>query len=293
MSYWDIVRPTYIESWPAALHTLSIPSVDIPLTTDDAKRLGSNIVDLGEVFLLTPEEEQQNSQASRYINACTVAQLTGKPIPGDVPAAKPVTAKRLPNFIGDIRSRVAKAVASMPDGAFVRLGSRSPKDSWEGMRRGSLKVTVDDDPMVFLLDASERVCEDLELAIANQYLPHIFVRQWLDIPRWAEFRCFMRDRHLVGISQYHYLDGEVFPEVVSNADVIRWAIGHFFARFREASHLESVVFDVFLRRRTHRTNIHEWECRLLEINPFFELTDPCLFAWSQPFDGGFRYNRGA
>jgi len=34
-----------------------------------------------------------------------------------------------------------------------------------------------------------------------------------------------------------------------------------------------------------------WEVKLLEVNPFFEMTDPCMFAWKDGFDGSFRFNK--
>lgn len=251
MGYWESVLPTYIENWPAALCSMSIAQVDVPLTVEDATALGANQVELFEGFS---------------------------------------DAKGIPDISG-IRSRVAKAVEKMPHGAFIRPGSRSPKDSWDGHRNG-FKILPGEDPLRLLLDASERIDEDLRLAIQHDYPPHIFVRQWMEIPRWSEFRCFMRDCKLVGISQYNYLQGESFPEIAEAAGTIEWVIrDQFFPSFSKASHLDSVVFDVFLKRWTARDNSRVWEAKLLEINPFFEMTDPCLFCWKDGFDGSFRYNK--
>ena len=252
LSYWDMVKPTYLENWPPAMHSLSMASIDVPLTVEEARRLGTNIIEFGETFLESGE------------------------IQYDVP---------------DIHQRVADAVAKLPNGAFVRLGSRSPKDSWEGSKHG-FKTSVGDDPLRFVLDCSERMCEDLSLAIQNNYAPHIWVRQWMTIPRWAEFRCFMRDRQLVGISQYNYLKGESFPEIVSDPDMIQWVIrDNFFPDFRRASHLADVVFDVWVKPSPMRDNTRVWETKLVEINPWIELTDPCLFAWNDGFNGEFRYGK--
>ncbi|MCK9558196.1 MAG: cell division cycle 123 family protein [Candidatus Cloacimonetes bacterium] len=243
MNYWEIVKPIYIENWEPALHSLSIASIDIPLTVDDAKRLGSNIIEFGEAF------------------GCMAD-------------------------ISDISSKVSSAVEKMPSGAFVRLGSRSPKDSWMMQEEGG-KVLPGEDPLRFMLDCSERIYEDLMLSIQQSYNPHIWVRQWTDIPKWSEFRCFMQNRKLVGISQYYY--DEEFPEI--DADMFEWAIQEFFGLFLKATKMESVVFDVYIKLRKVRPNIRDIEVKLLEINPFFELTDPCLFSWhgTKPFDGSFKY----
>lgn len=187
--------------------------------------------------------------------------------------------------IDDIRKRVSDAVERFPRGAFVRLGSRSPKDSWLAMREGSMKVQRGEDPLRFILDASERVYEDLSLAIQENYPPHIFVREWKDIPAWSEFRCFMANRNLVGISQYQYRD--YFQEVVNDKGAIEWCIREFFRGFRRQCHIPDVVFDVFVIRKEHGNDC-AWEVKLLELNPSFEMTDPCLFDWSKEFDGSFR-----
>jgi hypothetical protein len=132
--------------------------------------------------------------------------------------------------------------------------------------------------------------DDLHLAIANDYAPHIFVREWIDIPKWAEFRCFMRGRKLAGISQYFYRDGAM-PAILDDPGMIPWGIGQFFPEFRDGCHLDDVVFDVYLRRYGHRGG--NVEVKLLEINPYCEYTDPCLFDWRRPemFDGRFLYHK--
>jgi len=288
-AYWDTVVPTYIENWPAALCSLSIPQVDVPLTVDDARRLGTNIIEFGEAFCATPDQRPQMEAAATWANSAVAAKLLGQHEPPDkVEFPEIVTCVE---DISDIRAKVASAVNTFPGGAFVRLGSRSPKDSWEWHRIGA-KISSGEDPLRLLCDASERIYEDLALAISRNYSPHIFARQWLTIPEWSEFRCFMQGRKLVGISQYNYFRGAVYEEIVQNADTLRWVIAEqFFPDFLRASHLADVVFDVFVKCWSHRDNSRVWEVKLLEVNPFFEMTDPCMFAWKDGFDGSFRFNK--
>jgi hypothetical protein len=190
--------------------------------------------------------------------------------------------------ISAIRARIDSAVGRFPKGVFIRLGSRSPKDSWIGHEKG-FRCLDGGRAIEVLLGLSERVTDDLLLAIKEKYPPHIFVREWIDIPKWAEFRCFCRGKKLVGVSQYNYLDAHM-PEIEENMDSIKWAIELFFDDFRQATHLDDVVFDVFVVKRTSG-NATNWQVKLLEINPFFEHTDPCLFDWrkSEGFDGSFRF----
>jgi len=191
----------------------------------------------------------------------------------------------------DISSIVAKledAMGHFPEGAFVRLGSRSPKDSWLGFREG-FRCRNARKAITLLTDASERMADDLQLAIAQDYPPHIFLREWIDIPAWAEFRCFVRNSQLVGISQYDYVRGMHYPEVDANRESVCGIIQKFFQqRFRGACHLSDVVFDVFVSPTVPG---QLWGVALLEINPFLNLTDPCLFSWQDGGDlnGTFRW----
>lgn len=244
MSYFEQVSLTYIENWPTELCQLSIAQVDVPLDLDTARALGSNIHEYGDSF--------------------------GLPQPAD---------------IRDLELKLAGIVEnSFPNGAFIRLGSRSPKDTCFD---GDMRIGTTDNPLKFLTGPSERVADDLHIALKNNYAPHIFVRQWCKIPQWAEFRCFMKNRKLVGISQYHYFDG-AYAEINKDPKWIVWAINKFTETFQHASHLDDVIFDVFFKVTEQASN-RQTEVKLLEINPFMEMTDPCLFDWRSDFDRTFRF----
>jgi hypothetical protein len=237
--------PTYLENWPAELQSLSIAQVDIPMTREEATALGSQIIELGEGF-------------------------APMPIP-------------TPTLI----AKVEAAFKKMPGPAFVRLGSRSPKDAfWD---KDTFVVNDALEALSLLTASSERIYEDLRIGLHFGYEPHIFIREWMEIPEWAEFRCFMKDRKLIGISQYYHR--KVQPMVVEEHDAIKWAIETFFENdFKDACHLNDVVFDVFVKVREPAKRYNSdscgvpwrtWSVKLLEINPYWNLTDPCLFTWTQ------------
>ena len=251
--HWKLARPTYIENWPPELRALSIPSEGFALRTDEAAALGRMNGEWGPAF------------AEYYPKA------TGPEEPDC--------------FITNrIAYRVNNLVRRFPAGAFVRLGSRSPKDSWWGQDHG-FKCHGGLTAMRLLLDSSERVHDDLSMALHYGYNPWIWVREWKDIPHWTEFRCFMRDRELVGMSQYFYKE-PWSPDDELDTPARLWA--HlkttFWPCFREACHLDNVVFDVAGK------DGGTW--LLIEINPLFDMTDPCLYSWKDggDFDGGIRVN---
>lgn len=253
--YFDQLKLTFLENWPKEMCSLSMAQVDIPLSQDELRTLAHSVIDWHEIW-------------AEIVDA-----------PPDMQQVKQV-----------LLSKLNDAVAIFPKGAFVRLGSRSPKDSWLGHRKG-FKCTTGAHAWALLTDASERIHDDLVQAWHFEYQPHIFVREWIEMPEWAEFRCFQRNRELVGISQYNYLERQAFPELVQDAAGMEWAIRQWWTeRFLPVIHLDDVVFDVVAKRMLHGNEVVS-EVRLIEINPMNQMTDPCLFDWRDggDFDGTFRY----
>ena len=257
--YWNTVRPTYIENWPAELRKLSMKSIDIPLSIDEANMLGVNMIELNEIFIDSKIEVPRKATFRNVI------------------------------------SKLKDAFQDMPNGAFVKLGSRSPKDRLYYRDIGNPCKNADD-ALKILLGCSERICDDLYLAVTKEYCPHIWIREWVNIPKWAEFRCFVYKNKLLGISQYFY--DEYFPEIINNDEWIKALIKKFYSDyFKSACHLDTVIFDVYLEQLRI---VEEFKVNLIEINPFIESTDFCLHndcrkegVMSPPdfskFDGGFRY----
>lgn len=279
VSYWDAARPTYMENWPSDLHSLSIPSYSRKLTREEAAALGMDIVELGECF----DKISISSARRKEIRTDIIQWLDDK-------------------------------VKILPHGGFVRLGSRSPKDAFYLDLLGvptDFHITTGEQAYRALTACSERISDDLQMALSQDYEPYIFLRQWVDLPEWSEFRCFQRDCRLTGISQYYYR--KAYPEIVAEAEGIKWAIEQFHRSCIsqvafEHSHLKDVVFDVYVTKKMrdrsketghadfdwHRDGAgkhYRWEVKLSEINPYFNLTDPCLFDWNKPeeFTGQLKY----
>jgi D123 len=246
------VRDTYIENWPDSLCHLSLDQVGFPLEYPD------HIALLGALNMRDDGPEADLSEID--------PALTGA-----------IVVERLQRLEGHL----ATLLRGFPEGAFIRLGSRSPKDSWYGAKNG-FRVTDARHGMTLLLDSMERMSDDLALAHRAIYQPYLYLRRWISIPPWAEFRCFMVNREFAGISQYDYLHGTRHASIVSNADGYEHAIRKFFPVFRDACHLDDVTFDIVFDKSEMPV--------LLEINPCVRLglTDPCLFR-DGSLDGSFRY----
>jgi Fic family protein len=177
-----------------------------------------------------------------------------------------------------LEKKITEKIKYFPRGAFIRLGSRSPKDSYEAHQR-KYCYHAGQEAVKALCD-SERVHDDLWLARSNDYTPYIVVREWVIIQPWQEFRCFVRGRKLVGISQYNYLNHEVFSEIIDNADRIEWTLRKKIEQVAPLLLLDDIVVDLVYKAKGIGNTIVNTAI-LLEVNPYSPYTDPCLFNWSK------------
>lgn len=155
------------------------------------------------------------------------------------------------------------------DGCFIKLGSRSPKDSWL-IHKSGMCCKDGKYAMSLMLD-SERIMDDLYMAKANNYLPYIILRKWIDIDPWREFRCFVKDGELVGISQYFYKS--YCPEIIENRSDIERVIKDKVLAIKNLLPADTVIVDFIYNDDKTAT--------VIEFNPYDMYTDPCLFDWRQ------------
>lgn len=197
-----------------------------------------------------------------------------------LPAAVP-TAGRL----GALSTAIALAMREVADEgpAFVRLGTRSPKDVGDFReRRGRTRLSVE---AIHWLRSSKRMADDLADCERYGYPPVVVVRPWLDIPLWSELRCFVRDGGILGLSQFHLRLGPAV-ELIESAAAIETAVHRFVGEFVQATEYRTGALDLYVTKGEEE----EWSVRLIEINPLMPLTDPLLFSWrGSDMDGSFRY----
>jgi len=192
-----------------------------------------------------------------------------------------------PAGIHAIAARLQQVIEGTQQGVFLRLGSGSPKDSaLFHYHRGRARTAV---MGLKFLQTSQRTRSHLSRIIQLGHPIHLFVRRWEQIPPWQEFRCFMKNRRLVGISQIAHQGDEPDYSLASIAEEMTRTLQAFFTRVAEASHLSSMVCDVWCSPGAAEgapSRVY-----LLDANPWGLLSDACLFDWGKPegFDGSFRY----
>lgn len=168
--------------------------------------------------------------------------------------------------------------------AFIRLGSRSPKDNPAFMAWDLRPIPVyTPRQAVESLGYSERVYLDLGDAIRAGYSPAVCARRWIEMDPDQEFRCFIEDGKIVGITQY-YLDDGYSSWVAKNAAQIEASLRGYVAMLVDVAKLPSFTADIIVQRDMRTT--------LLEINPpvSWGTTYPGLFIDGK-LNGEFRWIR--
>jgi hypothetical protein len=217
----------------------------------------------------------------------------------------------IPSSLVDLSSRIDSAISKFPGNcAFIKLSTRSPKDSLIAFKKAQVmydqakhtlntlndkiillqKCVIDSlkvengDESVHLLISSTRVGEDLEYALVPDDAGFsercsLVLRQWVDIPLWAEFRCFVWERKMTAIGQYNH--PVVFKELMDDDLVrkIKTDLEQFFERIKCDIPIDRYIID--MAWTTDRVY-------LVEINPFDgEIVFPAstgLWDWEKDRD---------
>lgn len=133
-----------------------------------------------------------------------------------------------------------------------------------------------------LLKSSDFVTHDLEHAFddtADQssipdpvILYHLALRKWIILNPSVEFRCFVRDRRLIGLCQR---DLNHFEFLFKMQDKLRDTIQDFFdTKIRDTFPDPNFTFDVYVPPPHDRV----W---LVDFNPWAVRTDPLIFSWME------------
>jgi D123 len=156
----------------------------------------------------------------------------------------------------------------------------------------TLKCTTPND-IYLLLKSSSFVSHDLEYAfddvmsLSNPPLPFnpvLVLRPYFNIHPTLEFRCFVKQRTLVGVCQRDLNHNQhmraLKPLILSKID------GFFNQKLRYDFPDPSFVFDVYLPEKRDGPAGSEVldRPRLIDINPWAPRTDSLLFSWKELLD---------
>ncbi|WP_231564846.1 cell division cycle 123 family protein, partial [Paracoccus halophilus] len=91
--------------------------------------------------------------------------------------------------------------------------------SWKSPRIQILASYQSRGVLYTICSENERVARAIAAHLSSETSLFLHLRKWHDIPLWSEFRIFIRDRRVIGISQYHHQSG--FAEIPANERAIK------------------------------------------------------------------------
>ncbi|XP_026778440.3 cell division cycle protein 123 homolog isoform X1 [Pangasianodon hypophthalmus] len=190
-----------------------------------------------------------------------------------------VTAPEFPEF----SSEVQEAINSLGGRVFPKLNWSAPRDAnWIALNSSLQCQSLSD---IFLLfKSSDFITHDLTQPFlqCSDDSPdpvinyELVLRKWSELIPGGEFRCFVKENKLIGISQRDYT--QHYQHISKQEASISSSIQQFFREhIQHQFPNDDFVLDVY-RDSTGRV----W---LIDFNPFGEVTDSLLFTWEELTSG--------
>lgn len=185
-----------------------------------------------------------------------------------------------PPSFPDLELRVKESIESLGGAVFPKLNWSAPKDSAWISSTGTLRCSSLNE-IALLLRSSDAVVHDLcnayDSCVDNtSSRPARFflaLRKWYPLLRpEMEFRCFVRGRKFIGISQREVTG--FYPALLEMKNDIAsliqlFLVHHVCPKFE----LENYVVDVYVTK--------DWRAKIVDFNPWGGFTLPLLFTWEE------------
>ncbi|XP_065912630.1 translation initiation factor eIF2 assembly protein-like [Dysidea avara] len=255
-----------ITSWYKDFRDVTITSKFIPLTDAFTKYL---LGDGGDVGLVLPKE-------CSLANVIGDSDSTDSSVSWDDDDDDGIEPPSFPNTV----EAIMMAITELGGAVFPKLNWSSPRDATWVAIGNTLRCTCPSD-VILLLKSSDFVMHDLSrvgeyCGLDQTLVPpggfSLCLRRWVPINPSGEFRCFVKDSQLIGVSQRD--TSGCYPHLLSIKDQLMTEVVHFFSsNLLKKFLVKSFVFDVYRRGQA--------DYQLIDINPFGDMTDPLLFSWSE------------
>ncbi|KAN0003799.1 hypothetical protein ACTFIZ_009957 [Dictyostelium cf. discoideum] len=178
----------------------------------------------------------------------------------------------------ELSNQIIKSIEKLGGNVFPKLNWSSPKDaSWMNVYN-SLKCTNTTD-IYLLLKSSDFINHDLMQFSINQddkddsLTSYVLVlRKWQNLQPSMEFRCFVKDNQLLGISQRD--TSTYFKFLKDKKQKIQDAIVKFYNESISGKFLNnSFTFDCYVTK--------DEQVWLIDFNPIHPSTEALLFVWDE------------
>ncbi|XP_077240687.1 temperature sensing protein-like protein [Tasmannia lanceolata] len=180
----------------------------------------------------------------------------------------------------DLESEIKSSIETLGGAIFPKLNWSAPKDAAWISTTGTLRCTSFADICLLLRSSDSAVhdlchafdsCSDKSTSRPSKFF--IALRKWYPSLRpEMEFRCFVRLRRLVGISQREVTI--FYPALIEKKLDLELSIGEFFeVNVKSEFELEDYVFDVYVTK--------DGRVKVIDFNPWGGFTLPLMFSWEE------------
>ncbi|KND92314.1 Cell division cycle protein [Tolypocladium ophioglossoides CBS 100239] len=285
----DHIQNCSYDAWFPRYRSSCLKSRIIPLPQSVVSYLQEDGIVLADEEGLGREPEEEEWQASGSAGALNSQRQDSSDDEDNDEDADAAT-RRPPNErFPETHKLIKDKIAELGGAVAPKLNWSSPKDAkWISPHQNTLKCTTPND-VYLLLKSSSFVSHDLAHAFdgcapappSRLFAPVLVLRPFFAPHVALEFRCFVKHRSLIGITQrdlnyYAFLEG-LRPHI--------WRKIRSF--FREKLRLTfpdaSFTFDVYI---PENSLAHDGlgKVRLMDINPWAPRTDTLLFSWQELLD---------
>ncbi|KAJ8653405.1 hypothetical protein O0I10_010951 [Lichtheimia ornata] len=183
----------------------------------------------------------------------------------------------IPKF-PEIEQFVRDSVRQLGGDVFPKLNWSSPRDAAWITATQSLKCNSPFD-VFLLLKSSDFINHDLNHAFDECADPstspqqqHLVLREWHTLQPSMEFRVFVKDKEIAGISQRDMTFYDYMAGIKDDIEEMIYAFfqDHIQSKFPSTSY----AMDVYVDRPRHKV----W---LIDFNPFSPTTDSLLYDWTE------------
>lgn len=186
----------------------------------------------------------------------------------------------LPPSFPELELEIKESIKSLGGAVFPKLNWSAPKDAAWISTSGTIRCTSFCE-IALLLRSSDSLVHDLCKAYdscsdkSQSRPPNFFLalRKWYPslLPE-MEFRCFVRNQHLVGISQREVTT--FYPILLEKRNSLQILIEEFFTdNVRPNFESENYTFDIYVTRNEH--------IKIVDFNPWGGFTLALLFTWDE------------
>lgn len=185
-----------------------------------------------------------------------------------------------PPSFPELELKIKESIESLGGAVFPKLNWSAPKDAAWISTSGSLRCTSFVE-IALLLRSSDSLIHDLCHAYDSctnkiSSRPQSFfiaLRKWYPSFRpEMEFRCFVRDKRLVGVSQREVTT--FYPALIEKKSDLRVSIQEFFdSNVKQQFESEKYTFDVYITS--------DERVKIVDFNPWGGFTLPLLFTWEE------------